>query len=164
MFQTALVRRPRLLIGRTPPVSGSLNPCTPCLNARFPVAIDVHNMGESTGTRVLRLPMTPRDKKRSRCGIAPSSSSEVMIFQSAASQPISRTLSVKGAGKAFIARLNRARSDYGLASPSRLAASAASRRLRRIVSTLPAPAANIASPCAGIGTAATSIEALAVLL
>ena len=48
MFQIALVRRETVVIGRIPPPrgTGSVKPWIPCLNGRFPVAMEVHSMGE----------------------------------------------------------------------------------------------------------------------
>ena len=94
MFQIALVERPRLVIGRTPPLtgSGSEKPWMPCLWARLPVAMLVQSIGESTGDRVERLPTTPLRASRSRWGMRPASSKGPITFQSAASQPSSNTL------------------------------------------------------------------------
>jgi len=49
-------------------------------------------VGLSAGWRVAIFPLTPCPRKRARCGIFPASSSGWMTFQSAASQPTSRTL------------------------------------------------------------------------
>ncbi|GBE01438.1 hypothetical protein BMS3Bbin06_00981 [bacterium BMS3Bbin06] len=72
--------------------SGSVNPRIPCLNGRFPVAMDVQSMGESFGERVARFPITPSSMNPAMLGIFPPSTRRWMIFQSAASHPISRTL------------------------------------------------------------------------
>src|SRR3954447_25118527 len=63
----------------------------PCLCGRFPVAIEFHSIGDKIGCSVARLLITPSPMKRSNVGIKPASSSGWMIFQSAASQPISNT-------------------------------------------------------------------------
>ena len=51
MFHSALVLRPRLLMGRTlkPSGVGSVKPKMPCLGGRLPVAMEVHTMGLSGG-------------------------------------------------------------------------------------------------------------------
>src|SRR5262245_10303944 len=94
MFQTALTLRDRFVTGRTPPPlgTGSAKPSTPCLYARLPVAMDVHSIGERTGWSVAGLAIAPWFTIRSSVGSAPASLSGWITFQSAASQPISRTL------------------------------------------------------------------------
>lgn len=96
IFQRALQVRLVLVIGRIPEPSGrgSVKPWMPCLAGRLPVAMEVHSIGESIGWRVARLPQTPCSIKRLRLGISPLANKGRMIFQSAASQPISNTFSV----------------------------------------------------------------------
>ena len=62
IFQIALHFREVLLTGPMPLPSakGSVKPQIPCLSARFPVAIDVHSIGESTGCIVAKFPRTHR--------------------------------------------------------------------------------------------------------
>jgi hypothetical protein len=93
MFHSALHFRERLVTGCTPRPSaeGSLNPCTPCLNGRLPVAMEVHSIGDSGGCRVVICAIAPFSTSRWRLGILPASISGLMTFQSAASQPMSRT-------------------------------------------------------------------------
>ncbi len=55
------------------------------------VATEVHNMGESAGYKVAMFPLTPFCSKPARWGNLPALSSGAMIFQSAPSQPMSRT-------------------------------------------------------------------------
>jgi hypothetical protein len=59
MFQIALVLRPsfEMAAPRRRPGSGSAKPWMPCLKGRLPVAMLVQSIGESTGCRVVRLPM-----------------------------------------------------------------------------------------------------------
>src|SRR5579871_6019393 len=61
MFHIAFTLRDVLVTGRTLPVcgSGSMNPRIPCLSGRFPVALELHSMGERIGRKVARLPITP---------------------------------------------------------------------------------------------------------
>ena len=94
MFQIALHFREVLLTGPMPLPSakGSVKPQIPCLSARFPVARDVHSIGESGGWSVAICPVAPSFTSRCRLGILPPSMSGKIIFQSAASHPISRTL------------------------------------------------------------------------
>ena len=96
MFQTALHLREVTETGRMPrkPGAGSVKPRMPCLSASLPVAIEVQSMGDMGGSRVARLPITPRLIKLSRAGILPASSRGWITFQSAASQPISSTFLV----------------------------------------------------------------------
>ena len=93
IFQMALTLREVLETGRRPPVcgSGSMKPWMPCLSARFPVAMEVHSMGERMGRSVARFPITPLLTRSLSAGISPRSRSGLITFQSAASQPISRT-------------------------------------------------------------------------
>ena len=104
MFQIAFTFREVLVTGRTAPVcgSGSMKPKIPCLSGRLPVAMEFHSIGESTGRRVARFPMTPWLMKSSSVGINPWSSSGLAIFQSAASQPISRTFLAGVSGMAYV--------------------------------------------------------------
>src|SRR5574337_828472 len=94
MFQSALHFRDRLVTGRTPrPFAvGSENPWMPCWNGRLPVAIDVHNIGDSGGCSVAILPLAPFSISVCRFGILPAAISGWITFQSAASHPIRRTL------------------------------------------------------------------------
>src|SRR5580700_1519808 len=94
MFHSAFDFRERFVTGCTPRPSGvgSENPWMPCLNGRFPVAIEVHNMGESGGCRVEICPLAPCSTRRCRLGILPAFMSGQMTFQSAASHPTRRTL------------------------------------------------------------------------
>ncbi len=64
----------------------------PCLNGRFPVAMEVHSIGESGGCSVAICPVAPFSTRRWTLGILPASMSGWMTFQSAASHPTSRTL------------------------------------------------------------------------
>ncbi len=64
----------------------------PCWNGRFPVAMDVHSIGESGGWSVAICPLAPFFTRRCTLGILPASMSGWMTFQSAASHPISKTL------------------------------------------------------------------------
>jgi len=93
MFHNALTFREVLVTGRTPPVcvSGSMKPRMPCLSGRLPVAMEFHSMGERMGRSVARFPMTPWLTKSSSVGINPWSRRGLIIFQSAASQPMSKT-------------------------------------------------------------------------
>src|SRR5262249_1257165 len=75
----------------------SAKPWMPCLSARLPVAIEFHSTGERMGCKVARLPITPWLMRSSSAGIKPCSSRGVATFQSAASQPISRTFLARGA-------------------------------------------------------------------
>ena len=63
----------------------------PCLNGRLPVAMEVHSIGNNTECRVVRLPMLPCSIRPFMIGIRPASTRRLMVFQSAASQPINRT-------------------------------------------------------------------------
>lgn len=94
MFHTALHLRERLLTGWTPPPSGvgSEKPWMPCLKGRLPVAMEVQSMGESGGWSVATWAMQPFSTSRWICGIWPASMSGWITFQSAASQPMRRTL------------------------------------------------------------------------
>src|SRR5579859_6478286 len=94
MFQTAFDFRERFVTGRTPLPSGagSVKPWMPCLNGRFPVAMEVHSIGESGGCSVAICPMAPFLTSRWTLGILPASMSGWMTFQSAASHPTRRTL------------------------------------------------------------------------
>ena len=71
--------------------STSVKPQTPCLNACLPVAMEVQSIGESIGRRLARLPITPALMTFSRTGSSPLSNNGWMIFQSAESQPTSKT-------------------------------------------------------------------------
>ena len=51
----------------------------------------VQSIGESCGSSVVRLPLTPRSTIRAMPGMAPESTSGWMIFQSAESQPTRRS-------------------------------------------------------------------------
>ncbi len=94
MFHSAFDVRERLVTGRTPLPSGagSVKPWMPCLNGRFPVAMEVHSIGERGGCSVAICPVAPFQTRRSTLGILPASMSGWMTFQSAASHPTSRTL------------------------------------------------------------------------
>jgi hypothetical protein len=56
------------------------------------VAIDVHSIGERMGRSVAIFAITPRSIKRATVGNFPASMSGCITFQSAASQPTSKTL------------------------------------------------------------------------
>src|SRR5204863_8269298 len=88
MFHNALVVRLVLDAARMPSPSGrgSVKPWMPCLCGRFPVATDVHSIGDSIGWSDARLPHTPRSRKPFTFGMSPRSTSGRMTFQSAASQ------------------------------------------------------------------------------
>src|ERR1700727_2775112 len=94
MFHKAFVFRERFVIGCTPRPSGvgSEKPWMPCLKGRFPVAIEVHSIGESGGCSVAICPMTPFSTRRWTFGILPESIRGWITFQSAASHPTRRTL------------------------------------------------------------------------
>src|SRR5271169_6261310 len=94
IFQTALAVRERLVMGRTPQPSGvgSEKPWMPCLKGRLPVAMDVHSIGDSGGWMVAIGPIEPSSMRRWMLGILPEATRGLMTFQSAASQPITRTL------------------------------------------------------------------------
>src|SRR3984893_9318994 len=113
IFQIALHRRLVLVTGRTPPSgSGSIKPWTPCLSARFPVAIEFQSMGDSIGCSESSLPITPAETNRSRFGISPASRSGWLIFQSAASQRRKRTFFASRSDMANDLRsINRIRTD-----------------------------------------------------
>src|SRR5690554_5156718 len=100
MFQRALTRRVVPRTGRTPCPSsaGWMKFRMPWRSAVCPVAMLVQSIGENGGSSVARLPMTPRLTRRSRVGMWPASRSGVMIFQSAASQPMRRTLLARRSG------------------------------------------------------------------
>ena len=70
---------------------GSENPWIPCLNGRFPVAIDVQSIGESGGCNVAMCAIDPCSTSLCTLGIFPASISGLITFQSAASQPMRRT-------------------------------------------------------------------------
>ena len=91
MFHTAFPRRDNDDHGRTPfPLgSASTKPCTPCASAVFPVAIVVHNIGDTIGIRLARFPLTPLAIIPASTGIIPASSNGSICRQSAASHPIS---------------------------------------------------------------------------
>jgi hypothetical protein len=61
-------------------------------DARFSVAIEVHSIGLSAGWSVAIFPQMPSSSNRARFGILPASTNGMMTFQSAASQPMRRTL------------------------------------------------------------------------
>ena len=69
-----------------------MKPWIPCLSANLPVATEFQSIGDRIGWRVARLPITPRLINSSSVGMSPFSSRGVMCSQSAASQPIRRTL------------------------------------------------------------------------
>src|SRR5262245_45312894 len=71
--------------------SGSTKPRMPCLSPSLPVAIDVHSIGDKGGSNVARFPITPLFTSDSSVGISPWSISRLITFQSAASQPMSKT-------------------------------------------------------------------------
>ena len=99
MFHTAFPRRDNDDHGRTPfpPGSASTNPCTPCASAVFPVAIVVHNIGDTIGIRLARFPRTPRPINPASTGITPASSNGSICRQSAASHPIIKIRRFPGA-------------------------------------------------------------------
>src|SRR5579871_1175516 len=94
MFQMALLRRDRFVTGWTPRPSGvgSENPNMPCWKGRFPVAMEVHSIGERGGCMVAICPAAPCSTRRCVACIFPASMSGWMTFQSAASHPTRRTL------------------------------------------------------------------------
>src|SRR5579863_7729310 len=98
MFQSAFDFLDRLLTGCTPRPSGvgSEKPWMPCLNGRFPVAMEVHNIGESGGCSVEICAIAPFSTSRWTFGILPASISGWITFQSAASHPTSSTLPLRG--------------------------------------------------------------------
>jgi len=58
----------------------------------LPVAMLVQSIGESCGSSMVRLPLTPVSTIRAIPGMAPESMRSWMIFQSAESQPTSISL------------------------------------------------------------------------
>ena len=82
-----------IVIGWTPLPSdvGSVNPKIPCLNGRFPVAIDVHSMGESDGRQRRQIAHHAVVDHPGNVGASAPSIKRWMTFQSAASHPINRT-------------------------------------------------------------------------
>src|SRR5579871_4884370 len=68
----------------------------PCLNGRFPVAMEVHSIGESGGCSVAICPETPLVTSDRTLGMRPALMSGWMTFQSAESHPTRRTLRLVG--------------------------------------------------------------------
>src|ERR1035438_8698949 len=94
MFHRAFDFRDKFVTGCTPRPSGvgSEKPWMPCWNGRFPVAMEVHSIGDSGGCSVEICAIAPRSTSRWTLGILPASINGWITFQSAASHPINKTL------------------------------------------------------------------------
>ena len=93
MFQSALAVRPRQLVGRQSPLtgSGSRSERIPWRFERNPVATVVQASGAIDGVTLTHSPIAPAATSRASAGSFPASRSGWMTFQSAASQPTKST-------------------------------------------------------------------------